>query len=207
MTQVTTVVFDVGNVLIAWDPRNLYRKLIDDEAEIERFLAEVCTHDWNLDQDRGGSTWAEAVAERVALFPEHEALIRAFDERWPEMIPGAIEGSVAILHELADAGVPLYGITNFSAEKYVLARARFPFLDRFRDTVVSAHERLLKPEPEIYRRLLRRNALAAGEAVFIDDAPKNVAGAEAVGMKAIHFRSPEDLRDRLIALGLPLAAA
>ncbi len=206
MNRVTTVVFDIGNVLIRWDPRHLYRKLLDDEAAMERFLAEVCTDAWNLEQDRGRS-FAEAVAERVALFPEHEALIRAYDERWDEMVPGAIDGTVEILDELEAAGVPLYAITNFSTEKFALALRRFPFLGRFRDTVVSAHERLLKPDPAIYRLLLERNGLSAGESVFIDDSPKNVAGAEAAGMAAIHFRSPEDLRARLADLGLPVAAA
>lgn len=205
MDKVTTVVFDIGNVLVRWDPRNLYRTLIADEAEMERFLAEVCTNDWNLEQDRGRS-FADAVAERVALFPEHEALIRAYDERWEDMVPGAIDGTVDLLHELDAAGVPLYAITNFSSEKFALTWQRFPFLGRFRDTVVSADERLLKPDPAIYRTLLDRNRLAAGETVFIDDSPKNVAGAEAVGMKAIHFVSPDDLRRRLAALGLPVAA-
>jgi 2-haloacid dehalogenase len=199
------VVFDIGNVLIHWNPRNLYRRLIADEAEMEMFLAEVCTDAWNLEMDRGARSWAEAVAERVALFPQHEALIRAYDERWSDMVPGPIEGSVAILAELDAAGVPLYAITNFSAEKFVLARERFSFLDRFRDTVVSAHEKMLKPDPRIYRILLERNGLDAADTVFVDDSAKNVAGAAAVGMTALHFTDPSALRRDLAAHGLPVS--
>lgn len=205
MPAVTTVVFDIGNVLIHWNPRHLYRGLFADEAAMERFLAEVCTDAWNLEMDRGGQTWAEAVAEKTSLFPEHADLIRAYDERWDEMVTGPIEGSVEILAELEAAGVPVYAITNFSAEKYERAKERFDFLHRFRDTVVSAHERLLKPDPRIYRALLDRNGLAAAEAVFIDDSPRNVAGAEAVGMAALLFTDPARLRRDLAGLGLPVA--
>lgn len=201
---VTTAVFDIGNVLIRWDPRNLFRRLIPDEEEMERFLAEVCTDDWNLEQDRGRS-WAEAVAERVALHPDKADLIRAYDTGWHEMVPGSVEGTADVLLELEAAGVPLYAITNFSAEKYVEAVARFPILSRFRDTVVSAHEGLLKPDPAIYRRLFERTGIDPATAVFIDDSAKNVAGAEAVGMRAIRFVDAADLRARLLALGLPLS--
>lgn len=199
---VDVVVFDVGNVLIRWDPRNLYRKLFDDAAAMERFLAEVCTDAWNLEQDRGRS-WAEAVAERVPLFPQHEALIRAYAARWQEMVPGEVEGSVAILEALRRAGIPLYAITNFSAEKFAESQARFPFLRGFRDVVVSAQERLVKPDPAIYRVLLDRNGLDPARCLFIDDSEKNVRGAEYVGMHAHHFRDAPTLRAELAALGLP----
>jgi 2-haloacid dehalogenase len=204
MPRISTVVFDIGNVLIRWDPRNLYRRLIPDETAMEEFLREVCTDAWNIEQDRG-RTWAEAVAERVALFPEQEALIRAYDTGWHDMVPGTVEGSVEILEELDEAGVPLFAITNFSAEKFAEARTRFPFLGRFRDIVVSADERLLKPDPAIYQVLLRRQDIDPRRAVFIDDSPKNVAGAEAVGMTGLHFTSAADLRTRLRELGLPLS--
>jgi len=200
-TAVRSVVFDVGNVLIRWDPRHLYRKLIPDEREREAFLAEVCTHEWNLEQDRGRS-WDEAVAERVALFPRHETLIRAFHERWHEMVPGAVEGTPALLDRLLAAGVPVYAITNFSAEKFGEARLRFPFLGRFRDVVVSGEVRLLKPDPAIYRLLVARNGLDPAEALFIDDSPVNVAGAEAVGMRAHLFEDASRLEGELTRLGL-----
>lgn len=205
MPRISTVVFDIGNVLIRWDPRNLYRRLIPDEAAMEAFLRDVCTDAWNIEQDRG-RTWAEAVAERVALFPEHEALIRAYDTGWHDMVPGTVEGSVEILEELDEAGVPLFAITNFSAEKFAEARARFPFLGRFRDIVVSADERLLKPDPAIYRVLLDRQDVDPRRAVFIDDSPRNVAGAETVGMTGVHFTGAADLRSRLRDLGLPLSS-
>ncbi len=199
---VDTVVWDVGNVLIRWDPRFLYRRLFATEAEMERFLAEICTDAWNVEQDRG-RPWAEAIAERVALFPGHEAMIRAYSEGWHDMVPGAIEGTPAILDSLHAAGVPLYAITNFSAEKFVEAQARFAFLRGFRDVVVSAHERLLKPDPAIYRVLLERNGLEAARCLFIDDSEKNVRGAEAVGMRAHHFRDAPTLAAELARLGLP----
>jgi 2-haloacid dehalogenase len=202
---IDTVVFDVGNVLIQWNPRHLYRKLFAAEAEMEAFLAEVCTDAWNLEQDRG-RTWAEAIAERIALFPRHEALIRAFSDRWHEMVPGEVPGTPAILEGLREGGVPLYAITNFSAEKYAEARERFPMLRGFRDTVVSAHERLVKPDPGIYRLLLDRNGLEAGRCLFVDDSAPNVRGAEAVGMRAHHFRDAAGLAAELRTLGLPVAA-
>ncbi|WP_372617825.1 HAD family hydrolase [Falsiroseomonas sp.] len=198
---VDVVVFDVGNVLIRWDPRHLYRRLFEAEAEMERFLAEVCTDAWNIEQDRG-RTWAEAIAERVALFPQHDALIRAYSERWQEMVPGEVEGTAAILDSLRAAGVPLYAITNFSAEKFAESAVRFPLLRGFRDVVVSAHERLIKPDPAIYRVLLERNGLDAARCLFVDDSEKNVRGAEAVGMRAHHFRDAPTLAAELARLGL-----
>jgi 2-haloacid dehalogenase len=199
--RVDTVVFDVGNVLIRWDPRHLYRRIFDDPAEMERFLAEVCTDAWNLEQDRGRS-WAEAGGRARRAVPAHEALIRAYSDRWHDMVPGEVEGSVAILEALREAGVPLYAITNFSAEKFTEAQARFPFLRGFRDVVVSAAERLLKPDPAIYRVLLDRNGLDAGRCIFIDDSERNVRAAEGVGMRAHHFRDAPTLAAELRGLGL-----
>jgi 2-haloacid dehalogenase len=206
MPPVTTVVFDIGNVLIEWDPLHLYRRLIPEEADRARFLAEVCTPAWNLEQDRG-RTWAEAVAERAALFPEHADLIAAYDTGWQEMVPGAIAGSVAILEELEAADVPLYAISNFSAEKFVESVARFPFLGRFRGAIVSAHERLVKPDPAIFALCAERYGLDPATCVFIDDVPANIAAARAAGYRTIPFTDPPALRRDLVALGLPLAAA
>ncbi|MEJ1160797.1 HAD family hydrolase [Prosthecomicrobium sp. N25] len=199
--QVDTVVFDLGGVLLNWNPRYLYRSIFADEAKMEWFLSEVTHHDWNVAQD-AGRTWDEAVAEAIARHPDWEREIRAYRERWHEMIPDAIEGTVAILERLHAGGVPLYAITNFAADTFMEARDRFPFLQRFRDVVVSAAERVLKPDPRIYRILAERNALDLARCVFIDDVEKNVAGARAVGMEAIHFVGPEDLETRLRALGV-----
>ncbi|NGM18883.1 HAD family phosphatase [Roseomonas stagni] len=198
----SVVVFDVGNVLIEWDPEHLYRKLIPDAAMRADFLARVCSMEWNLEQDRG-RRWADAVAERTALFPDQADLIAAYSDRWHDMVPGEVPGTVAILEGLREAGVPLYAITNFSSEKFAEARARFPFLAGFIDVVVSAEEGLLKPDPAIYRRLLDRNGLVAADCLFIDDSEKNVVGARAVGMRAHHFRDAEGLRAALRAEGLP----
>ncbi len=202
MTQkITTIVFDIGNVLIEWDPRHLYRRIFATPDEIEHFLATICTSAWNLEIDRG-RPFAEAVAELVARFPQHETAIRAFDERWGEMVPGLIPGTLALMERLEARGAPLYAITNFSAEKFAEARLRFPFLDRFRGVIVSAHERLLKPDPAIFELLLSRYGLKAKECLFIDDSAANVAGARDVGMAAHHFKDAAGLEQALIAYDL-----
>ena len=195
------VVFDIGNVLVHWEPRALYAKIFATEDEVEWFLANVCNHDWNLEQDRGRS-FADAVVEATARFPEHADAIAAYDLRWHETVPGPIDGSVAILEELKARGTPLYAITNFNQDKFRETVARFPFLRLFRDIVVSGDERVVKPDPAIYRLLMERNGLAAEACVFIDDSLKNVAGAKAVGMKAIHFTGPDALRTELAGLEL-----
>ncbi len=194
-------VFDVGGVLLDWNPRHLYRKIFDDESAMETFLATVCTPAWNVQMD-AGKTFDEGVAELVALHPEHESLIRAYHERWQEMIPRAVEGTVALLTELRARHPAIYAITNFSAEKFALEQARWPFLTWFDGIVVSAHERVIKPDPEIYRRLLDRYGLEAGGCLFIDDSPANVEAARAVGMQAVPFTSPDALRADLQAGGL-----
>ncbi len=199
------VVFDIGNVLIEWDPRHLYRKHFAQEEKMEHFLREVCPMEWNLELDRGRS-FAEAIEERVALFPEFESEIRAYDTGWHDMVPGEIAGTVALLDELKAARVPLYAITNFSNEKFSEARKRFPFLETsFIDIVISAEERCLKPDRRIYEILFERNELQPSQTVFIDDTLHNVEAARAVGMNAIHFLSAEKLRRDLIAYGLPIS--
>ena len=195
------VVFDIGNVLVHWEPRALYRKIFASEDEVEWFIANVCNSDWNLEQDRGRS-FAEAVREATARFPEHADAIAAYDLRWHETMPGPIDGTVGILEELRQRGTPLYAITNFNQDKFRETLERFAFLRTFRDIVVSGDERLLKPDPAIYRVLLERNGIDAAACVFIDDSEKNLRGAEAVGMKAIHFTTPQALRADLAGMGL-----
>lgn len=202
MAKISAVIFDIGNVLIRWDPRNLYRQLFTDEAAMEHFLATVCTQAWNEEQDRG-RTFGEAVGLLAAAHPGQADLIRAYDERWDEMVPGAIEGSVALLAGLRQAGVRTFAITNFSNEKFAVAQQRFPFLHGFEDILVSAREGLIKPDPAIYRRLLERNSLSAGACVFIDDSDRNVEAARAVGMTGLLFTTAEKLRSDLRALALP----
>jgi 2-haloacid dehalogenase len=195
------VVFDIGNVLIGWDPRVLYRKIFATEDEVAWFLGNVCTPDWNLEQDRGRS-FEDAIAEATGRHPAYADAIAAYHHRWAETILGPITGTVAILDDLEARKTPLYAITNWHQDKFRETRGRFSFLNRFRDIVVSGDERVVKPDPAIYRLLLDRNGLEAASCLFIDDSPKNVAGAEAVGMKAHHFTSPEALRGYLTREGI-----
>ncbi len=197
-TDIRAVIFDVGNVLIQWDPRHLFRKLFADEAAMETFLAEVCTMEWNVAQDLGRS-WADAVAERIAIFPEHAALIRAYDERWHEMVTGEIGGSVRLLEALAARAIPLYALTNFSEEKFVETQSRYRFFRHFDDIVVSAREGIIKPGRAIFERALSRFDLEPGATLFIDDSPSNVEAALALGLRAHHFTCANRLRDELIA--------
>ena len=197
----TTVVFDLGNVLVRWNPRLLYEQLIPDADELEQFFGTVITHDWIRDQD-AGRTFADGIALLTAQFPHYEHEIRAFWERWEEMVPGPIEETVEILAELRQRQIPLYALTNWSHETFPIARPRFPFFEWFAGIVVSGDVQLVKPDARIYRHLLDAHGLRAEDCVFIDDSPANVAGAEAVGIAAVHFRSPERLRQDLIELKL-----
>lgn len=196
------VVLDIGGVLLEWNPRHLYRKLFaGDEAAMEAFLANVCTVEWNERQD-AGRTFADGVAELLPRHERHRELIEAFGRRFGEMIPGAIEGTVEILADLKRAGVPRYGLTNWSAETFAPQRQRFEFLSWFDGIVVSGEEGVIKPDPRIFRILLDRYRIAPDDAVFIDDNPANAAVAAGLGIHGIHFRSPELLRRELESLGL-----
>lgn len=195
------IVFDIGNVLIHWEPRALYRKIFASDDEVEWFLGNVCTSAWNLEQDRGRS-FEDAVAEATLRHPDHAEAIAAYHHRWAETILGPISGTVDILEDLAARGVPLYAITNWHQDKFRETRSRYPFLDHFRDIVVSGDEGVVKPDPAIYRLLLDRNGLEASACLFIDDSVKNVEGAESVGMKAHHFTSPAALRQELSRGGI-----
>jgi HAD superfamily hydrolase (TIGR01509 family) len=203
VTTSPTVVFDVGNVLLRWDPRHLYRRLIPDEGRMHWFMQNVCTSAWNLEQDRG-RPWADAVALLVAQHPEWEQEIRAYDERWHETVAGVIEDSVAVLADLKAQGEKVYAITNFSREKWAESVIRFPFLGTFDGVIVSAHENLIKPDPAIYQTLFERYELSPGDCIFVDDSEKNIKGARAVGMQAVHFVEPIDLRTELRGLGVAL---
>jgi 2-haloacid dehalogenase len=201
------VVFDLGGVLLEWNPRHLYRKLFaGDDAAMEAFLGSICTEAWNERQDAGRS-FADGVAELLPRHPQHARLIEAFGARFDEMIPGAIDDSVALLHELKHAGVPVYALTNWSSETFPAQRQRFAFLALFDGIVVSGDEGVIKPDPRIFRILLERYGIAAAEAVFIDDVAANAAAAAALGLHGIHFRSPALLRAELAALGLLPGAA
>lgn len=195
------VVFDLGGVLLDWNPRYLYRKLIADEAAIEDFLATVCTSDWNLEQDRGRD-WDEAVRLLTERFPDKAELIAAYHHRWEETITGPVPGTKEVLHDLQARGVPTYAITNFSLPKYVLASRTYPEIASFEGIVVSGEVGLLKPDPEIYLKLLNDHGLEAADTVFVDDVQKNVDGAKAVGMHALLFTDAARLRKDLEGFGL-----
>ncbi|SDU74955.1 HAD family hydrolase [Jiangella alkaliphila] len=202
MSAPQTVVFDLGGVLVDWDPRYLYRTLLPSDADVERFLSDVATPSWNAEQD-AGRTWADAVATLSAEHPEHAELIEAYDTRWIETIGGPIDDSVELLRELRDGGeVGLYALTNWSAEKFPLAVERFEWLSWFEGIVVSGTERLVKPDHRIFRLLLDRYALDASSTVYIDDSARNVDAAAELGMTSLHFTGPDRLRDELSQLGL-----
>ena len=196
------VIFDLGGVLIDWNPRHLYRKLLPgDEAAMERFLAEICSPAWNAELD-GGRPFSDGVRELSERHPEYARLIEAYHTRWPEMLGGVVEGSVELLEELSRTGVALYALTNWSAETYPIAGGRFPFLRRFRGIVVSGQERLQKPDPRFFQVLLRRYSVAPETALFIDDSAANVDEARRLGMSGVVFRSAAALRRELVALKL-----
>jgi 2-haloacid dehalogenase len=197
----TAVVFDLGGVLIDWNPRYLYRTLFDDEAEMEAFLAEVTTQEWNAQQD-AGRPWSEAVEALVAQHPDRRELIEAYWHRWPETLGGPIQGTVDILGELRARGVRTYALSNWSAETFPLARPRFPFLEWFDGILISGEAKLAKPDPRIFAHLLERFGLEPGSTVFIDDSTANVRAAEAAGLIAMRFENPEQLHGELSALGL-----
>ena len=200
--DIDTIIFDLGGVLIDWNPRHLYRKIFGADREaMEWFLAHVCSPEWNLRQD-GGRLWHEAIAEAQARHPEHAPLVSAYRERWEETLGGPIDGTVALLDELRSASVRLLALTNWSAETFPIGRRRFPFLDWFDGIVVSGEEKLVKPDRAIYELLLRRYEVVPERAIFIDDSEANVAGARQAGLHAIRFRDPATLRHELKAFGL-----
>lgn len=200
--QRSIVVFDLGGVLIDWNPRHLYRKLFGkDEAAMEAFLATVCTQQWNERQDAGRS-FAEAAALLCAQHPQHAGLIEAYGARFDEMMKGPIDGSVTILKALHGRGVPLYALSNWSAETYPLAAKRFGFLGLFRGMVISGEVGVTKPDPRIFRILLERHRIEPAEVVYIDDNTRNAEAARTLGIHGIHFTDPDKLRCELEGLRL-----
>jgi 2-haloacid dehalogenase len=199
--RVSAVVFDLGGVLIDWDPRYLYRSLFDDEAEMEEFLATVTTPEWNRAQD-AGRPWAEAVEELAQRHPERRQLIAAYWERWHETLGDAIGPTVEVLDELRRSGVRLFALTNWSGETFPVARPRYPFLEWFEGIVVSGDERLIKPDPRIFNLLVERYGLDPATTLFIDDHPANVEAAAALGFQAVPFVGADTLRKDLRRHGL-----
>lgn len=195
------VLFDYGNVLVRWSRDNLYSKLIPDPAERDRFLNVVCPPDWH-DQHDGGALMAETLPERIALFPDQAELIRAYGARYGEMIAGEIEGSIAILDELAAAGVPLAMLTNMPADQQDACFAPFSRRHLFPVIVVSGPLKLKKPDRRIFELTLAQMGCAAADVLFVDDSAKNIEGAAALGFHTHLFTAPEPLREVLAEHGL-----
>lgn len=198
----TVVVFDLGRVLIDWDPRYMYRRHFGaDEAAMEDFLSSVCTMEWHTRCD-AGLPMAENVRELATRHPDKTPLIEAWDREWPAMFAGAIEGSVRLLERLDAKGVPLYAITNYPADKWAEGLAQFGFLARFRDILVSGIEKLAKPDPAIFELACRRFGIHPEASLFIDDNAANVASAARLGFTTHHFVNPDMLERDLERLRL-----
>jgi len=201
--KITTVVFDVGKVLFEWDLRYLFAKLIADKDELEFFVTHVVTPEWHFQHDAGRAL-DDMVAERIAEFPEYAGLIAAYSPRFNETISGPVTGSLELVQELAECGVPLFAITNFGAEFWEGFRPIQPIFELFQDIIVSGVEKLVKPDPAIYALALQRFCIKPGQAIFIDDNHDNVISARENGFAVHHFTDAESLRRELVALDLLL---
>ena len=199
--SITTAVFDLGAVLIDWNPRYVFRSMFADEAAMEHFLATVTTPEWNAEQDRG-RTLAEATQVLLAEHPAHADLITAYYDRWDEMVGDPIAGTVELARQLKSAGLRLVALTNWSAETFPRVRHRLDFLDDFDAVLVSGTVGLIKPDPAIYLLLIERHAVDVRHSLFVDDSIRNVEAAANLGFDAIHFRSPEQLGEELRQRGL-----
>ena len=203
MNSIQTVIFDLGGVLIDWNPRYLYRKIFETEGEINWFLENICTSEWN-DQQDAGRTFAEATEELISRHPEWELPIRAWYDRWEETISGPIEGTVEILAYLRRSNHRLYALTNWSAESFPIARRKFEFLHWFEGIVVSGMEKTRKPFPEFYQILFNRYTIEPASSLFIDDNKSNIEAGKDVGLNVIHFQSPQQLREDLRKFGITI---
>lgn len=203
MSDTLVPVFDLGGVFIDWNPMYLFRKLFPTEEEAQWFQDNICTKEWNLEFD-AGDIYAEGVAKLITRYPRHWREIQAYDRRWKETLGEFIHGTIAIHDELVAAEVPTFAITNFSWEKWVSCLPDWPFLEKFDGVIVSGLERLVKPDPRIFRVFCERYGLAPESCVFIDDNQANVVSARHFGMEAIQFTTPDALRNELIGLGFPL---
>jgi 2-haloacid dehalogenase len=200
--RISAIIFDLGGVLMDWNPRHLYRKIFNgDEVAMEEFLATVCTAEWIRQQDMGMPV-ADAVVQLARRFPDHAPSIEAYDKRWQEILAGPIKDSVSVLADLHERNVPLYGLTNLPGEKFPALRERLDFLDWFEAVVVSGAVGVAKPDPEIYIHLLKTYHLVPESTLYIDDVLENVEGAKALGLSALHFVSPAKLRSNLVDLEL-----
>ncbi len=202
MSNIKTIIFDLGGVLIDWNPEYVFKQVIPNKKKRQYFFDNVCTHDWNIEQD-AGRTLHEATETKVSEFPEWESEIRAFYGRWVEMLGGPIDETVKILRGLIDdPNYRVYALTNWSGETFPTALKMYDFLHWFEGIVVSGDEKTRKPFAKIYETILNRYEIGANTAVFIDDSLANIKGAENLGIKGIHFQSPEQLKIALQDLGV-----
>lgn len=204
MGQIDCVVFDIGNVLLRWDPRNLYRRLGFSDPETAAILAEVGLLEINHRILDAGGAFAATLEPLVVRFPHHAQFIQAFDARWVELLGGPIDDSVAILKRLKLAGVPVHAISNYNRQKFDIARSLFPFLNAFDELILSGDVGLVKPDLAIFELLIARRRLDVRRSVFIDDSLDNIAAATKLGFATIHFNEARsDLRAELLRLGMP----
>ena len=201
MNEIRHIVFDIGKVLIHYDPDLPFSRLIPDEDARRWFFENICTHDWNIEQDRG-RTWEEAEALLIAKHPEHAENIRNFRLHWHEMVPHAYDDSVALMNRLIDSGRDVTLLTNFAADTFTEARRRFPFLNRSRGITVSGEVGMIKPERGIYDHHVAAFGLEPSATIFIDDSQKNVDGARAAGWQAVLFQNAETLKEDLERFGI-----
>jgi 2-haloacid dehalogenase len=202
--KIDTIIFDLGGVLVDWNPKYLYEKIFDTQEEVKWFLNNVCTSDWNIKQD-GGRTIEEANSLKIAEFPEYEDEIKLFYNRWEEMFTGAIEKSVEIQQELINnPNYRVYALTNWSAEKWEKGKELFPFFNDFEGVIVSGQENMRKPHDEIYQLILDRFSINPKTTVFIDDNLENTIASIRNGIESIRFKSPKQLKRDLLKLGVTL---
>ncbi len=200
--MLSTIIFDLGGVLIDWNPEYVFKDVIPDPERRKYFFENVCTHEWNIEQDAGRSL-EDATTLLVNQWPEWETEVRAYYSRWEDMLGGPIEETVELLRELHGLGTHrLLALTNWSAETFPVALERYDFLQWFEGILVSGTEKTRKPFADIYHLILDRYGVQAEEAVFIDDSLKNIEGAEAVGMKGIHFQNADQLQEALRGYGV-----
>jgi 2-haloacid dehalogenase len=202
--MIKTVIFDLGGVLIDWNPDYLYKTIFDSEEEMKWFYDNICTPDWNEEQDAGRDL-NEGTEFLVKKFPEHEHNIRAYYSRWEEMLNGPIHDTVEIFKELKDSNFyQILALTNWSHQTFPIALERFDFLRWFDGKVVSGEEKTRKPFLDIYEMVINRYNVDPASAVYIDDNARNLVPARELGMAAIHFKNPAQLRENLKALGVKL---
>jgi 2-haloacid dehalogenase len=191
------LVFDFGGVLFDWNPHYLYDRFFNGDTQaVDQFLEEIEFTEWNAQQDLG-RPFAVAVADHCSRFPHHTTLIKAYDENWEEFMGGTIQPSVDLLCRLKQAGYPLYGLSNWSEEKFKLIRRQFTFLDWFDDILISGEVNLIKPDPKIFKVFLDRIQRTSNECLLVDDSPGNIASAEQLGFKTILFKSSSQLEHEL----------